>query len=198
MIRFSQVQSSPYYRDCLSFVQRLLSSDRFKDTLGQIYDGEEIWATKLELGDIAAITSPATRATISDDAARDVYGWIAHQTIDDAQMDGFRIGELEKLFRSNAQEEDRLVALALCLIEPLIRWYVAEYCQYLLNSGRTILRPRERRGESDTVHALQRWGVDLIFGGQLSIQDGKVVHVLVILCSVLIDFIVARLSSLWT
>ncbi|KAK5716956.1 hypothetical protein LTS12_027744, partial [Elasticomyces elasticus] len=122
MVRFGQINLIPQYNDaCRSFLQRLVYSNRFRDTLGQIYDGEEIWTTHVELGNTEAVISPTIRASITHDAAQDVEVWIAHQSVDDAQVEDLGAKELAKLLNSSTQGEHHVIAITLCLIEPLVR-----------------------------------------------------------------------------
>ena len=151
-------------------------SSRSYKTLGQIYDGQETWETSVELGDVVALTEPTIRPNVSKDAMKDAKDWIDKQEISHIELSDFWSKELEELFRNSDKVNDRAVALAVCLFKPAIRWCLEKYCEHLLASEKSLPTFCQRRYGSNAMRAIQDWGEERIFGGQLSLEDGKVIH----------------------
>lgn len=163
--------------DCRTLLRALFTSTLLRKTLGQIYDGREIWETFSESGNITRLMDPATPIEISNDAKEDVKNWVDSQDVGQTQLDQLRKSGLETLFSNSDGIGDRTAALTVCLFKPAVRWWLEKYCEHVTEIGKPLPTFCGRRHDSNRVQAVQNWGEERIFGGELSLDGVTVIFV---------------------
>ena len=161
--------------DCMTLLRTLFTSTLLRKTFGQIYDGREIWETFSESGNITRLMDPATPMEISNDAKEDVIKWVDSQDVDEIKLDQPRKSGLETLFSSSDGVGDRTAALTVCLFKPAVRWWLEKYCEHVTEVGKPLPIFSGRRHDLNTMQAIQDWGEERIFGGELSLDGDMVI-----------------------
>ena len=166
--------------DCRTLLRTLFTSPLLRKTFGQIYDGWEIWETFSESGNITRLMDPATPMEISNDAKEDVIKWVDSQDVDELKLDQLRKSGLETLFSSSDRIGDRMAALTVCLFKPAVRWWLEKYCEHVTEIGKPLPTFGGRRHDLNMVQAIQDWGEERIFGGELRLDGDMVLFALLL------------------
>lgn len=160
---------------CTTLSKQLIVSAQFERILGQLYDGQEIWETCLEVGDIILrLLEPGIPMQVSGAALEHARDWAGRQDTREFQLAEFWSRELEELFNESRDVQERIIGLTLCLFKPMMRYYTTEYTKCLLALGKATPSFCQRYCVADSESAVLNWSEERFWGGRLSVKDGKV------------------------
>lgn len=157
-----------------AFVKKLVTCPLFQVTLAQLYDGRETTMTLLEFGEILRLIEPDVQSHPSDDALRDVKDWLDRQDLGDFHLSDSWSDEIERFFRTSQDTGERVLGLALCVVNPILRWYVRGYWQHLQSLGKSLPQTCQEYHSVDPETAVQQWCEERVWGGLLSLRNGEV------------------------
>ena len=160
-----------YLQQSNTLLRGILSTSHCESAFAQIYDGQETWSTAGGRGDVSALMEAEHSLAVSPDAERYAKAWLHKQDVGNIILQDWEARELKELFRSSYDARDRVVALAVCVFKPAIRWLIAQYCLNLQEGGRSLPSFGEQSRSIDKVEGLQGWAEEIVFGGELSLTE---------------------------
>lgn len=174
---------NPWAQQVQSKIDAILEAERTRLAFAQIFDGIQTQGAAAEMGDVESSMDLPLPQDVTKDAREHAKFWLAAKEIRNVLVNTLVAMEALRIVRSNfLLDVDKIRALVLGFIKPVVRSCLREYASSLVATGRTIpitSFQQQCRDKRSDIDAIEDWGEEYIFGGLLVHQeDGYKVGIL--------------------